>query len=97
MELRVQQYDGEGPIKDLLKWWLLVLKLIAMKPAITTEEKFFLIPKCLLEVVSIQELWAQAKIEAILLEERNLDGVLVELGEKSKEAFDQAILRFFRN
>ena len=68
-----------------------------MKPTITTEEKFFLIPKCLSEAGSIQELWAQAKTEAILLEERNSDDVLVELGEKSEEAFDQAILRFFRN
>ena len=30
MELRVQQYDGEGSIEDLFKWWLSVLKLIAM-------------------------------------------------------------------
>ena len=65
-----------------------------MEPTITTEEKFFLITKCLSEAGSNQELWAQAKTEAILLEERNLDGVLVEIGEKSKEAFDHAILRF---
>ena len=61
------------------------------------EEKFFLILKCLSEAGSIQELWAEAKTKAILLEEINSDGVLVELGETSEEAFDQAILRFFRN
>ena len=80
MELCVQQYDGEGPIEDLLKWWLSVLKLIAMKPTPTTEERFFLIPKCLSEAGSIQELWAQAKTEAVLLEERDKDDELVELG-----------------
>ena len=31
------------------------------------------------------------------MEERDKDDNLVELGEKSEEAFDQAILRFFRN
>ena len=63
-----------------------------MKPVITTEEKFFLVPKCLSKGGFIQELWDQAKTEAILLEERNSDDVLVELGEKLEEAFGQAIL-----
>ena len=98
MELRVQQYDGEGPIEDLLKWWLSVLKLMAMKPTMTAAEKFLLIPKCLSESGSIQELWGTAKTEAILLEERATnDAPYVELGDKSEDAFEQAILRFFRN
>ena len=69
-----------------------------MKPAMTAEEKFLLIPKCLSESGSIQELWGQARTEAILLEERPTnDNPYVELGDKSEDAFEQAILQFFRN
>ena len=49
----------------------------------TAEEKFLLIPKCLLESGSIQELWGQARTKAILLEERPMNNEpYVELGDK---------------
>ena len=71
MELKIQLYDGEGPTEDLLKWYLTVQKYFAMKPANTASEKFEIIPKCLSEAGSIQNMWATAKDEAIGLEEED--------------------------
>ena len=49
MEVKIQQFHGEGPLEDLLLWWLSVLKYIALKPANSPDLKFALIPKCLFE------------------------------------------------
>ena len=71
MELKIQLYDGEGPTEDLLKWYLTVQKYFTMKPANTASEKFEIIPKCLSEAGSIQNMWSMAVDEAIGLEEED--------------------------
>ena len=97
MELKIQLYDCEDPTEDLLKWYLTVQKYFAMKPANTASEKFEIIPKCLSEAGSIQNMWATTVDEAIGLEEEDSLGVITTIGEDSDDVFNQAILRFFRN
>ena len=95
MEVKIHQFDGEGPLKDLLLWWLSVLKYIALKPADSPDLKFALTPKCLSEGRIIQSDWMTAKAEATALKTVTARGVETEIGE-SEEGFEQTVLRFFK-
>ena len=95
MEVKIKQFDREGPLEDLLLWWLSVLKYIALKPANSPDLKFALIPKCLSEGGTIQSDWMTAKAEATALKKVTARGVETEIGE-SGEGFEQTVLRFFK-
>ena len=78
MEVKIQQFDGEGPLEDLLLWWLSVLKYIALKPADSPAAKFALIPKCLSEGGTLQSDWQTAKEESIALKTVAASGLRTE-------------------
>ena len=79
----------------MILWYMSVEKYFSLTPGITTEAKSATISECILEAGSTQIQWADAVAESIVLEEKDAHRDLQELGE-SEEAFEQAVLRFFK-
>ena len=79
----------------MILWYMSVEKYFSLTPNLDTANKFTTVDDCLAEGWSAQNLWADATAEAIGLQERDEDGDLQEIGH-TEDAFDQAVLRFFK-